>query len=331
MNQRRFLMLAVAAGFAGQMAPLRAQTSSASLRRVGVLVPSTPAKEEVILKPFFDQMRQLGWIEGQNIVYDRVYADDQQQDLPRLAAELVARKPELVYAPPPPAAVAAKQATQTIPIVFGQVFDPVGIGLVASLARPGGNVTGMSASTTEPLALKRIELLREILPGVKHIGLIGDSTDPSSKVVQQALAPLAAQLGLTFIYAEVATPVEFETLVAKLVAGRTDAIMVAGVAPIVGNLFGRLLERANEKRIPVIAGAGIYADAGALFSYGAPRSESLRRSALLVDKILKGAKPADLPVEQPTLFELVVNLKAAKALGIKIPQSILLRADRVIE
>jgi putative ABC transport system substrate-binding protein len=169
MNLRRRLVLALGASLSGHAALLRAQTSAGSLRRVGVLAPSTRAKEEITLKPFFDQMRELGWIEGQNIVYDRVYADDQQQMLSRLAAELVARKPELIYAPPTASAVAAKQATQTIPIVFGAVSDPVGVGLVNSLGRPGGNVTGLS-NMGASLVPKRVELLREILPGVKRLG-----------------------------------------------------------------------------------------------------------------------------------------------------------------
>ena len=324
MNQRRLLVLALGAGLSGHSALLRAQTSTGSMRRVGVLAPSTQAKEEITLKPFFDHMRQLGWVEGQNIAYDRAYADDQMAMLPRLAAELVARKPEVIYAPPPPAAVAAKRATQTIPIVFGVVSDPVGIGLVTSLSRPGGNVTGIS-SMGASLAPKRIELLREISPGVKRIGLLGDSTDPTIEIAQQALAPAAASLGLTIISAEATHPGDFDAAVARLIAKRVDAIL-AGGSFLAGSLPGRLIELANRERVPVIQGGP-----GSLFTYGASLADRLRRSALLVDKILKGAKPADIPVEQPTLFELVVNLKAANALGIAIPRSILLRADRVIE
>ena len=225
--------------------------------------------------------------------------------------------------------MAAKQATQTIPIVFGAVSDPVGTGLVTSLARPGGNVTGI-AGVFGSLAPKRVELLREILPGVKRIGLVGDANDPSAKVDQQALVPVAASLGLTIIVAEAANPVEFDTAVASLIVDRVDAIF-GRASPIVYNMRGRLIELANQKRLPVIGSLPIVADAGALFAYGASLAHRLRRSAPLVDKILKGAKPADLTVEQPNLYELVVNPRAAKALGITIPRSILLRADRVIE
>ena len=328
MNQRRLLMLALGASLSGHAALLRAQTSSGSVRRVGVLAPSTRAKEEITLKPFFDQMRQLGWIEGQTIAYDRVYADDQQQDLPRLAAELVARKPELIYAPPQPAAVAARQATRTIPIVFAALGDPVGTGLVSSLSHPGGNVTGV-VSSFDSLAPKRVELLREILPGAKYLGLLDDPTDPRSAIERNALAPVAMAHGLTIATAEASNPVEFDAAVAKLVGQGVDVIVTG--TTIAANLRERLIQLANRGRVSVVGHASYMAQAGALFAYGASLADQLRRSALLVDKVLKGAKPADLPVEQPTLFELVVNLKAAKSLGITIPRSILLRADRVIE
>ena len=331
MTQRRLLLLALGANLSGHAPLLRAQAAAAGLRRVGVLAPSTRAKEEITLKPFFDQMRELGWIEGQNIVYDWVCADDQMAILPRLAAELVARKPDLIYAPPTPAALAAKQATRTIPIVFGAVTDPVGIGLVSSLARPGGNVTGMSTTVTESLWPKRVQVLREILPSVKRVGLLGDSNDPATKSVQHSLAQQAAPLGLTFPLAEAANPAEFEAAVAKLVAERVDAILISGNGVLASNLRARLIELANQSRLPVIAGNSQIADAGALFVYSSSVQDNLRRSALPVDKILKGAKPADIPVEQPTLFEFVVNLKAAKTLGITVPRAILLRADRVIE
>ena len=328
MNQRRLVVLALGASLLDHAALLRAQTSSASLRRVGVLAPSTRAKEGVILKPFFDQMRQLGWVEGQTIAYDLVYADDHHELLPMLAAELVARKPDVIYVGPAPAALAAKQATQTIPIVFGAVNDPVGAGVVTSLARPGGNVTGISNFFTS-LAPKWVEMLREILPGVKRLGLLGDLNDTNTKLDQQALAPVAASLGLAIIFAEAANPAELEAAVGRLSADRVDVIFPGSV--LAYNMRVRLIELANRKRLPVIGNRATVADDGALFAYGASLADQLRRAALLVDKILKGARPADLPVEQPTLFELVVNLKAAKALGITIPRSILLRADRVIE
>lgn len=328
MNQRRLLVLAVGAALCGHAALPRAQTPATGLRRVGVLAPSTQAKEEITLKPFFDQMRELGWIEGRNIAYDRVYADDQQQTLGQLAAELVARQPELIYAPPAPAAVAARGATRTIPIVFAAVFDPIDLGLVTSLARPGGNATGTTTDAAWLLP-KWLELLKEVMPGAKRIGRLRDPGSVSGKLAQQALASLPASPGLTFVIAEATNPAEFDAAVSRLVAQRVDVIMAGGT--LVSNMRGRLIELANRQRLPVIAGGAQFADAGALFTYGASLADALRRSAAVVDKVLKGTRPADIPVEQPSMFELVVNLKTARALGIAVPQSVLLRADRVIE
>ena len=330
MNPRRRLALGLVASLSGYAPLLSAQTSGTPLRRVGVLMPSTRAKEEVTLKPFFDQLRALGWIEGQTISYDRAYADDQHERLPKLATELVARRPEVIYAVVTPTTVAAKRATQTIPIVFGTVWDPVGIGLVASLARPGGNVTGIS-SYSDSLNLKRVELLREILPGVKRLGLLGDLNDPTTQIDRQALLPLAASMGLNLVFAETVNTDDFDAAVARLLAQRVEVIFPWGTGSLVFNLRPRLIELALQMRLPVVGHRAEVADAGALFSFGASLADQLRRSALLVDKTLKGARPANLPVEQASLFELVVNLKTAKALGITIPRSILLRADRVIE
>jgi len=330
MDQRRQLILALGVALIGNSRLLRAQPSTASCRRVGVLVPSTRANEEVILKPFFDQMRGLGWDEGQNIAYDWAHADNQLQTLPRLAAELVARKPEVIYAPPSTTAVVVRQATRTIPIVFAAGSDPVGAGLVASLARPGGNATGV-ASSAGSLTPKRVEILRELLPSARRIGLLGEFNDPTTIAVQQALAPLAASLGLTIVLADASNSLDFDGAVARLISERVDAILPAGSGALILNLHARLIELANRGHVPVVGIRTVMVEAGALFAYSASLADALRRSAHLVDKILKGAKPGALPVEQPTLFELVINLKTAKALGITIPRSILLRADRVIE
>jgi len=260
MNSRRLLLLALGASLSGHAVWLQAQKPSASLRRVGVLAPSTRAKEEVTLKPFFDQMRQLGWIEGQTIAYDRAYADDQQQRLPALAAEMVARKPDLIYAPPTPAAVAAKQVTQTIPIVFGAVWDPVSTGLVASLARPGGNVTDICVFA-ESLAPKRFQLLREILPHAKRIGWLGDATDLTTKLEYQSYLPLAASQGLTIVFAEAADPGAVEAPAARLIAERVD-VLYSSTSPLLYNMRARLIELADSKRVPVITSRAQFAEAG---------------------------------------------------------------------
>jgi putative ABC transport system substrate-binding protein len=328
LQRRRHLLLALAASPSCYALPLLAQTADKNLRRVGVLAPSTRAKEEVTLKPFFDQMRVLRWIEGQTISYDRAYADDQPERLPRLATELVARKPDLIYAPPASSAVAAKQATQTIPIVFGTGTDPVGTGLVSSLARPGGNVTGI-ISVIDSLAPKLIELLGEMLPRARRIGYLGDPNDPRSEVDRSALVAVASARGLTIIVGEASQPMQLGGAVNGLIAQRVDAIITGTSSTF--NMRVGLMEIANAQRVPVIGHRAQLADAGALFAYGASLADQLRRSAYLVDKILKGAKPADLPIEQPTKFELVINLKAAKTLGITIPRALLLRADEVIQ
>ena len=328
MTQRRLVLLTLCASLAGHVPLLRAQTPAASLRRVGVLAPSTRAKEDVILKPFFDEMRVLGWIEGQTIAYDRAYADDLGRDLPRLAAELVARKPELIYAPPEVATLAAKQATGTIPIVFASLTDPVGLGLVASLARPGGNATGV-VNVIESLMPKWLELLHEILPNARRVGLLRDPTERQSAASLRSTALAATALGLTIVWADLSSPSELDTAMAMLTGQGVDVIITG--TTIANSLRVRLVELANRKRVPVIVNRKFQLEAGALFSYGSSLPDQLRRTAQMVDKILKGAKPADIPVEQPTRFELIINLKAARALGITIPKSMLLRADEVIE
>ncbi|MGJ7512577.1 ABC transporter substrate-binding protein [Variovorax sp. GT1P44] len=292
---RRSFVIAWATVLASNAA-LQAQTAT-GLRRVAVLAPSTRANEDITLKPFFDQMRELGWIEGQNIAFDRVYADDRHQDLSRLATELVVRMPELIYAPPQIAAMAARQATRTIPIVFATGTDPVGAGLVASLAHPGGNVTGV-VSVIDSLALKRLEVLREMLPNAKRIGLLGDPKDPRLNFDRSALASLPLALGLTVVVAEASNPVELDAAVAKLLGQEVDVIV--GATTITSNLRGRLIELANRKRVPVVGGIAAMAEAGCLFSYGAPLVDQIRRSAHLVDKVLKGGIPAEIAVEQST-------------------------------
>ncbi len=229
MTQRRLVLLTLGTSLSGHAPLLRAQAPTAALRRVGLLLPGTREKEETILKPFFDQMRELGWIEGQTVAYDRVFADDLPDRLPALAAQSVARGPELIYAPPSVSAVAAKGATSTIPIVFGAANDPVAFGLVKSLGRPGGNVTGNSNMTPE-LAPKRVQLLQEILPGMKRLGVIGAAGDPNSSVERQVVAAAATTLGIQVVHGEFTQPGDLDAGFAKLVAQRPDAVYVLGGA-----------------------------------------------------------------------------------------------------
>ena len=321
-------MLGVGAGLVFRAGLVDAQIASSKLRRVGVLSPSTPAKDDVVLKPFFEQMRQLGWIEGSNIVYDNVYADDQVERLRVLAAELVARQPDLIFAPPTAAAVAAKRATQTIPIVFAAVVDPVAFGLVTSLAHPGGNATGVS-NVGDLLSAKRIELLHEILPAAKRLGFLVQSVGGNVRAVPALIEPVVSALGLTIVYAEHTSPTDFDTALVKLAEERVDAIFPS--SDIAFSRRAQLFDVANRHRIPVVGYRAQMADDGALFAYGPSLAGQFRRSAALVDKVLRGAKPAEVPVEQPAEYEFVVNLKIARMLGITVPHSILIRADKVID
>lgn len=327
--KRRILLMGLLGSFgAGLSTVLLGQPERAAMRRVAVLAPSTRSREEVTLRPFFDEMRRLGWVEGQNVDYDRAYGDDLPANLARLASELVARKPDLIFAPPSPAAVAAKKATRTIPIIFATGTDPVGTGLVASLAKPGGNVSGV-LSVVESLAPKLIQLLHEILPRAKRLGFLNEPSDPRARIDIAALTAPANALGFTLVVADVANPAVLDTAVSRLVEQRVDAIVTS--TALIFNLRVPLLELTNARRVPVVGHRLEIAEAGAIFAYGAPLADQFRNAAVLVDKVLKGASPSELPVEQPTKFEMVVNLKAASFLGVKIPQGILLRADRVIQ
>lgn len=296
--------------------------------RVAVIAPSTRAREEITLRPFFDEMRRLGWIEGQTILYDRAYADDLPTGLTRLAFEVVARNPDLIFAPPSPAAVAARKATSTIPIVFATGSDPVGTGLVASLAHPGGNVTGV-LSVVETLAPKLMQMLREMLPAAKRVGYLNDPQDPRARNDLAAGRRAAGALGMTVVAAEAGSQPALSAAVARLAEQKVDAIMTS--TSLIFNLRTQLLALTNARGLPVIAHRAELAEAGALLTYGAALSEQVRLAAILVDKLLRGSSPSRTPVEQPTKFEMVVNLKAARTLGIEIPRSILLRADRIIE
>jgi len=314
-------------GLAGAVAAVSvgvAQTTGP--RRVAVLAPSTRQREDVTLKPFFDEMRSLGWIEGQTVEYDRAYGDDKPANLDTLARAIVARKPELVFAPPAPAAVAARKATLTIPIVFATGTDPIAIGLVASLANPGGNVTGV-ISVADSLAPKLMQILKELLPAARKLGLLNEPTDPRARLDRVALAA-AASLDMTVIPADVRDEGALPAAVARLAGEKVDAI-VTGTS-LIFNLRTSLIELANAVRIPVAGHRSELADAGALFAYGAELSGQMRAAARIADRVLKGASPSDIAVEQPTKFELVVNQQAAARLGIRIPSSVLLRADRVI-
>jgi putative ABC transport system substrate-binding protein len=297
--------------------------------RVGVLLPTACGNPPAPRHPFEPELRQLGYVDGRTIAIECRGAPGDLARLPELAADLVALRVEAILAFTWPAAAAAKQATSTVPIVVVSAGDPARMGLVASLARPGGNVTGVSDQSAESSA-KRVELLKEAHSGARRVAVLWNAADRSMTDRFEEIAVGAKTLGVTVQPVGVQNAEELRGALAKLGELSPDALMVIADILTLGHRR-QIIEVAAERRLPMIAERKPFAIDGGLVSYGPSREEMFRRAAYQLDRILKGAKPADLPVEQPTKFELVVNLKTAKALGIAIPQSILLRADEVIE
>lgn len=327
MNLRRKIVLAFVAA---PVAFARAQPAKppAKPMRVGLLrVGPAPTNPGALHKILVETLRELGWVEGRNIVYDAVYADADEARLSEAAAMLVARRPDVIYVSNGPTARAAFGATRSIPIVFSSVPEPVQVGLVKSLAQPGGNVTGVATFGGE-LGARRMQLLKEALPRISRVGVLVTPSATTSN--EQSFIERAAGAGVKVFAATVKAPSEFHDVFAALAANKAEALLVTQSA-----LFNRerkaILQLAAKHRIPVVGFRSQQVDEGALMSYNSSLADHTRRAAHLVDKVLRGAKPADIPVEQPTQFELVINLKTAKALGITIPQSVLLQASRVIE
>jgi putative tryptophan/tyrosine transport system substrate-binding protein len=284
-------------------------------------------------EPFRQALRELGYVEGKNIIIEYRNAGGKFDRLPALAAELVRLKVDVIVTGGPPSARAAKETTATIPIVMIQVGDPVGSGFVASLARPGGNITGLSGLAPE-LNGKRLEILKEIIPKLSRVAVFGTSTSPdnaqSLREVELAARELKVQLQHPDIR-DASNPKDMETAFRAATKGTAEAVHMM-VAPAVASANRtQIAELAVKSRLPVIYSGSAAVEAGGLVSYGVNVDDLDRRAAIFVDKILKGAKPADLPVEQPTKFEFVINLKAAKQIGLTIPPNVLARADRVIK
>jgi putative tryptophan/tyrosine transport system substrate-binding protein len=303
----------------------------AKVFRIGTLVPGSrpPGADWKQRWAFLQGLRELGWVEGQNIAIEDRWADAKTERLPALAAELVRMKVDLILTLSWPAAVAAKQATSTIPIVIVAAGDPVGTGLVVSLAHPGGNITGLGDLATE-LSAKRLELLKEAVPTLSRVAVLWNSADGGMTLRFRQIQVAAVKLGVTVRPLGIQEPGDFEQAFAAMAQERPDALFVIA-DPLVTSNRKRILDFTAQNRLPAMYEFKSYADDGGLIAYGPSMPDMLRRGAAYVDKILKGARPSDLPVEQPTRFELVVNLKTAKALGLTIPQSILLRADDVIQ
>jgi ABC-type uncharacterized transport system substrate-binding protein len=298
--------------------------------RIGFLGTRSLSDMSPYLDTFRQGLRELGWVEGQNIVIDYRYAEGRFDRLPDLAAELVRLKVDIIVAVPTPAAVAAKKATETIPIVAISVGDPVGLGLIASLARPGGNLTGLSYSVGLEIAGKGLELLKETVPKVRRVAILSNPGNPFQPLAIREVNVAARSLGVQLQLLEARGPNELDGAFAAMATERVGALLV-----VADSLFllqrTRLADLAARSRLPAAYGLREIVEAGGLMSYGPSVRDLYRRGATFVDKILKGAKPGDLPVEQPTKFELVINLKTAKALGLTIPPSLLGRADEVIQ
>ena len=273
-------------------------------------------------------LRDLGWIEGKNLLFEFRWADNVDQ-LPGLAADLVRMKVDVIFATSSTLVEAARQATKTIPIVFATHADPIGSGHVASLPRPGGNITGLSELTTE-IDAKALEILKEVVPQSTQIGVLWNPTTPSQVPGLQSVKAAGERLGIALSIVSTATADDFDVAFASMARENVGGVFIMP-APVTVSFRARLAELALKRRLPTIFGTKENVVAGGLMSYGVDRNDLTRRAALYIDKILKGVKPADLPVEQPTRFEFVVNLKTARALGVEIPPTLLVRADEVIE
>jgi len=329
MERRAFLAGMGAALLTTPLAAVAQQTGKVA--RIGYLGPTSPSSSSSLLDAFRQGLRELGWVEGQNIVIDYRFAEGRYDRLPDLAAELVRLKVDLIVASPTPAVVAAKNATETIPIVMlsGSV-DPVGLGFIASLARPGGNVTGLSYGVGPEIFSKALELLKETVPKVRRVAILSNPASPIQPLIIREVNVAARSVGVQLQLLEAQGPNEFDGAFAAMAKERVGALLVVADSLFIFHRT-RLADLAARSRLPAAYGVREHVEAGGLMSYGPSLRDLFRRGATYVDKILKGAKPADLPVEQPTQFELVINLKTAKALGLTIPQSLLQRADELIQ
>jgi putative ABC transport system substrate-binding protein len=304
--------------------------STEKVYRLGFLASGTSTASVGMVEAFRDGMRELGWVEGRNVVVDYRFAEGRNERLPGLAAELVRNRVDLIVAANSPTVIAARNATSTIPIVMTSVADPVGFGVIASLARPGGNVTGVTYSAGLEIFGKQLQLLQEVVPTAKRVAFLWNPSNPGHAAIASNVQTAAKSLGLSIQLVEARTPDDFDGAFAAIAKERAQALVVASDS-MFGSYALRLGELTTRNRLPSIHGTRSNVEAGGLIMYGANIPSQVRRSAVYVDKILKGANPADLPVEQPTRFELIVNLKTAKALGISISPSMLARADSVIE
>jgi putative tryptophan/tyrosine transport system substrate-binding protein len=325
-SRREFITLL---GGAAVTWPLAARAQQpGKVPTIGFLGAPTPTFGRLWLDAFVQRLRELGWIEGRTIAIEVRWAEGRSERFAEIAAEFVRLKVDVIVTHSAEPVLAAKQATSVIPIVFGTAADPVGSGLVASLARPGGNVTGLSVQFTD-LAGKRFELLREVVPGLRRLAIMANVGTPGAVLEMREAQAAAHTLGLEVATLEIRR-VEDIAPAFEALKGRAEALYVAS-DPLMNTNRVRINTLALAARLPMMHAIREYVEAGGLMSYGPNFPDLWRRTADLVDKILRGAKPADIPVEQPTKFDLVINLTTAKALGLEIPPTLLARADEVIE
>jgi len=310
------------------VAPLAVEAQSGKVYRIGFLGAASASSYARHVNAFRQGLRELGYVEGKNITVESRWAEDKYDRLLDLAAELVRLKVDLIVTHGTPGALAAQRATTTIPIVMAAVGDAVATGLVANIARPSGNITGSTFFFPELMG-KRLELLKQAMPRVTRVAVLLNPENPSHRLALEAMEAVAGELKLELQRVEVRGPDEFETGFTAMAERRAGALVVIDDAMLRANAR-RVADLAAMKRLPSI-GFKEYVDSNGLMAYAVDLLDMFRRAAAFVDKILKGARPADLPIEQPTKFELVINLKTAKALGLTIPQSVLLRADEVIQ
>ena len=327
--KRRHLVMALGAAALSPRSLLAQTQAPATIRRIGLLSLFSAAETALWHQALHQGLRDLGWVEGRNIRVEYRYSEGKDDRLPDLAAELVRLKVDLIVASSTPEAVAVRKATRDIPIVMVVPGDPVGTGLVESLARPGGNITGLTTMSPQ-LAGKRLELLKEIVPSLSRVGVLWNPQGPAAEAQLKESQPAARQLGLQLHTLQVRSRDELDKAFEEAIRARIGALVVFAGSVIKSNMKG-IADFAIKSRLPSIFQYSYFPEAGGLVAYGPDRPDLYRRSAAYVDKIFKGAKPGELPIEQPTKFELVVNLKTAKAIGLTIPKAILVRADRVIE
>jgi putative ABC transport system substrate-binding protein len=307
-----------------------AQAQQPKTARIGVLVGGSVASDAARIDALRQGLRELGYIEGKNIVIEYEYASGKTERLTDLAAALIRRQVDIIVTAGPSATRAAQQAHATIPIVMTQDSDPVGSGAVASLARPGGNITGLSRVSPQ-LSGKQIELLKEAVPTVSQVAVFENSTQPGARESRDEIERAAAPLKVGLQYFNIGVPSDIANAFRAAKKDRANGLLVLSAGPLLFARRPEVIELAAKNRLPAMYFALEYAQDGGLMAYAPSITDLFRRAATYVDKILKGAKPGDLPIEQPTMFELVINLKTAKQIGLTIPQSVLYRADKVIK